>query len=111
VPAPGGDKIVFTEMNDVARFVIASLELDVWPEISGMKGDIKEAIAIAEKVQQRKFLVREDSLSTMQKQIEEVPETKFYNQIRLALTDGWRLVSDELNKVYPTIRPTSWRTL
>ncbi|KAG9679029.1 hypothetical protein KCU99_g1729, partial [Aureobasidium melanogenum] len=94
-------------MNDAARFVIASLELDVWPEISGMRGDVKEAIVIAEKVQQRKFLVREDSLSTMQKQIEEVPETNFYNQVRLALTDGWGLVSEELNKAFPIIRPAS----
>ncbi|KAH0164988.1 hypothetical protein KCU67_g4916, partial [Aureobasidium melanogenum] len=67
----------------------------------------REAIAIAEKVQQRKFLVREDSVSTMQKQIEEVPETKFYNQVRLALTDGWGLVSEESNKAFPTIRPAS----
>lgn len=60
-----------------------------------------------EKVQQRKFLVREDSVSTMEEQIEEVPETKFYNQVRLALVDGWGLVSDELNKAFPAIRPTS----
>ncbi|KAG9566586.1 hypothetical protein KCU61_g4282, partial [Aureobasidium melanogenum] len=75
-----------------------------------MRGDVKtcrEAVAISKKVQQRKLLVREDSVSTMQKQIEEVPETKFYNQVRLALTDGWGLVSDELNKAFPTMRQTS----
>ncbi|KAG9589565.1 hypothetical protein KCU77_g4895, partial [Aureobasidium melanogenum] len=110
VPALGDDKIVFTEMNDVARFVIASLESEVWPEISRMRGDVKiyrEAMTVAEEVQQRKFLVREDSVSTMQKQIEEVPETKFYNQVRFALTDGWGLVSDELNKAFPNIKSTS----
>ncbi|CAD0101319.1 unnamed protein product [Aureobasidium mustum] len=110
VPALGDGKIVFTEMNDVARFVIASLELEVWPEVLGMRGDVntyRGAVAVAEKVQQRKFLVREDSVSTIQKQIEEVPEMKFYNQVRLALTDGWGLVNDELNKAFPTIKPTS----
>ncbi|KAH0353054.1 hypothetical protein KCU81_g1741, partial [Aureobasidium melanogenum] len=57
--------------------------------------------------QQRKILVREDSMSMMQMQIERVPETKFYNQVRLALTNGWGMVSDELNKAFPTIKPTS----
>lgn len=97
-------------MNDVARFVIASLELEIWPEILGMRGDVKtyrEADAIAEKVQQRRFLVREDSVSTTEKQIEKVPMTQFYNQVRLALTDGWGLVSNELNEAFPTIRPTT----
>ncbi|KAG9952750.1 hypothetical protein KCU85_g1963, partial [Aureobasidium melanogenum] len=110
VPASGDDKIAFTEMNDVARFVIASLESEVWPETLGMRGDVKtyrEALAIAEKVQRRKFLVREDSVSMMQMQIERVPETKFYNQVRLALTNGWGLVNDDLNKAFPTIKPTS----
>lgn len=46
-------------------------------------------------------------MSTMKKQIEEVPETKFYNQVRLAFVDGWGLVSDELNKAFPAIRPAS----
>lgn len=51
MPALGDDKIMFTKMNDVARFVIASLELEVWPEILEMRGDVKtyrEIIAIAE---------------------------------------------------------------
>ncbi|CAD0108151.1 unnamed protein product [Aureobasidium uvarum] len=109
LPASGDDKIVFTEMNDVARFVIASLELQIWPGVSGMRGDVKtyrEVIAIAERVQRRKFLVREDSVSAMEKQMKEVPETSFYNQVRIALTKGWGLVGDELNKAFPNFELT-----
>ncbi|CAD0095813.1 unnamed protein product [Aureobasidium vineae] len=110
VPASGNDKIVFTEMNDVARFVIASLELEVWPEVLDMRGDVKtyrEAISIAKKVQRRRFLIREDSVSAMEKQMKELPETSFYNQVRIALTKGWGLVGDDLNKAFPNIEPMS----
>jgi uncharacterized protein YbjT (DUF2867 family) len=53
VPGTGDQKTAFTTGEDVGAFVAASLELDKWPENSGMVGDVKtynEVIKLAENV-------------------------------------------------------------
>lgn len=111
LPGDGTTRFCITDTNDVARYILASLNLDSWPEISGMRGDVKsfkEIIAIAERVQGRKFLSKETTKAGLQNQIENTPATSFYNQVRMRLVeDEWALVPDTLNSLIPAIRPVT----
>jgi uncharacterized protein YbjT (DUF2867 family) len=53
VPGTGEEKVALTAGEDVGAFVAASLELDKWPEHSGMVGEVKtfnEVIKLAENI-------------------------------------------------------------
>ena len=53
IPGDGSAFLVFTRVEDVGRFVAASLSLEKWPEYSEMRGDRKplaEVLALAEAV-------------------------------------------------------------
>ena len=53
IPGDGNNKIPFTLTKDVGDFVTASLDLDKWPEVSMMAGDLKaynEILALAEDI-------------------------------------------------------------
>jgi hypothetical protein len=53
IPGNGNVPVVLTHSTDLARFVEAALSLDVWPEVSLIKGDkvtLEELVSIAEKV-------------------------------------------------------------
>lgn len=107
LPGDGSTRFVVTDTRDVARFVVAALELEVWPEELGMRGSIlswNEAVAIVQRVQRRKFLVKENSVAELEVGCE-VPEKRFYNQVRLALVKGWGVVGDDLNRAFSDIRP------
>ncbi|KAK5684967.1 hypothetical protein LTS10_003042 [Elasticomyces elasticus] len=110
LPADGTTPIVFTEMRDIATFVYRALSLDTWPEVMGMRGDVKsyrEMLSIIERIQGRKFLVKENSVEEMKAQAADDPSKVFYNQVRCALAEGWGVVPDTLNKVLPDIHPTT----
>jgi hypothetical protein len=110
LPGDGKVKTVFTDTRDVARFVEKALELESWPEELGMRGDLmdwREVIEVLEKVQGRKFLVRENSVEDMEKVAREDEGKRFYNQVRVALVRGEGAVGDELNEAFPNVKPTS----
>lgn len=58
IPGDGTASVVYTRIEDVGRFVAASLDLDVWPQYSQMRGDrmtYNEVLQIAEGVRGKKF--------------------------------------------------------
>ncbi|KAK3678809.1 hypothetical protein LTR78_001262 [Recurvomyces mirabilis] len=110
LPGHGTAPIVLTDMRDIATFVYHALSLPIWPEVLGMRGDVKsfrEMIAIAERVQSRKILVQENTVAKMRAQAEEDPGKVFYNQVRIALTEKWAMVPDTLNQGFPELKPTT----
>ncbi|QIW96198.1 hypothetical protein AMS68_001716 [Peltaster fructicola] len=106
----GSAKMTLTDTRDIARFVLASLDLPEWPEKLGMSGCVssyKEIVAYVEKVQGRKFLIRENSIAELQALADSNPQARFYNQVRIAIDDGWALVNPDLNKAFPHIKPVT----
>lgn len=107
LPGDGNAKLVFTDMRDVSHFVFRALELESWPEVLGMRGDVKsfnEIVAICEKVQGRSWLKQENSVESMREGAK-MEGKEFYNEVRLAMVDGWALVGDELNRAFRDIKP------
>jgi uncharacterized protein YbjT (DUF2867 family) len=53
IPGDGSAEVVMTRVEDVGRFVAASLDLETWPEVSQMRGDrksLREILRLAEVV-------------------------------------------------------------
>ncbi|KAF2222699.1 hypothetical protein BDZ85DRAFT_131229 [Elsinoe ampelina] len=110
LPGNGDTKMALTSTEDIGRFVLKALDLDAWPEELGMKGDLKtfnELVELLEKAQERKFLVRHNSVAEMQEQIQRDESTRFYNQVRVVIAEGNFKVPDTLNKAFPDIKPTT----
>lgn len=108
LPGDGLEKVVFTDTRDVARFVEAALGMEAWPEELGMRGDLvdwREVVGVLERVQGRRFLVRENSVEDLERVAAEVEGKRFYNQVRVELARGAGVVGDELNKAFPQIKP------
>lgn len=88
VPGDGSAIVSVTEPRDVARFVLGALVLESWPQELAMQGvrmSLKEIVKIAEEVQGRKLLVREDSKEKTKQEMGEDEGKVYYNHIRLAL--------------------------
>jgi uncharacterized protein YbjT (DUF2867 family) len=82
-PGDGSAPLIVTDIRDVARFVFCALDLESWPKILGMRGDVKsfkEAVAICEKVQGRKWLTRNNAPEELKAQMEE-PGKEFYSML------------------------------
>ncbi len=110
LPGDGTAPIVFTEMRDIATFVYNALSLEQWPEVMGMGGDVKsyrDMLSIIERVQGRGFLVKENSVDEMKAQAAGDPGKTFYNQVRIALAEGWGEVPDTLNRAFPDVKPVT----
>lgn len=60
---------------------------------------------VLERVQGRKFLLKQNSVEEMERVAREVPEKKFYNQVRVASVMGEYNAGDELNRAFPHIKP------
>ncbi|KAK3066927.1 hypothetical protein LTR53_016510, partial [Teratosphaeriaceae sp. CCFEE 6253] len=108
LPGDGTAPIVWTEMRDIATFVYRALSLESWPEVMGMRGDVKsfrDVLSLIERVQGRRFLVKENSVAEMEAQAAADPGKEFYNQVRIALTNGWGMVPETLNKAFPDVKP------
>lgn len=59
IPGDGTTKITFTSVQDTAKFVAASLDLDKWEELSGIVGETKtfdEVVDVAERITGKTFL-------------------------------------------------------
>ncbi|GME49632.1 hypothetical protein A1O9_00362 [Neofusicoccum parvum] len=77
IPGTGNEKVDFTYTFDVAKFVVASLDLPEWPEDSLIIGDKKtfnEVLKIAEEARGSKFTVAYDPLEKLERfEITELP--------------------------------------
>lgn len=80
IPGSGDVPVAFTHTTDVARFVVALLDLPTWQlesYIVGGKVTWKEFLAIAEEVKGVKFDVKFDPLEKLQKsEVTELPGHK-----------------------------------
>ncbi|RMY34505.1 hypothetical protein D0866_05213 [Hortaea werneckii] len=66
--------------------------------------EMREVLEIVQRVQSRKFLVRENSIEEMEDLAQEEGK-RFYNQVRVALVKGYCDVPDDLNRMFPEIQP------
>ncbi len=81
-PGDGTDPVVFTDIRDVARFVYRALEMKSWPEVLGMRGDVKsfkELVGLSEKVQGRQWLTRDNAREVLAEQMKQ-PGKEFYSK-------------------------------
>lgn len=105
LPGDGSAKVAWTEMRDVATFMFHALSLPHWPENLNMRGDLRsfrEVLEIVQRVQGRKFLVRENNVEEMEDLAQEEGKG-FYNQVRVALVKGYCDVPDDLNRMFPDV--------
>ena len=61
IPGDGSAHIVYTRVEDVGRFVAASLDLEAWTEVSQIRGDRKtynEVIKLAEEARGKRLRIR-----------------------------------------------------
>ncbi|KAI7264819.1 hypothetical protein KC345_g8714 [Hortaea werneckii] len=107
LPGDGSAKVAWTEMRDVATFMFHALSLPLWPEDLNMRVDLRsfrEVLEIVQRVQDRKFLVRENSIEEME-DLAHADGKRFYNQVRVALVKGYSDVPDDLNRMFPDMKP------
>ncbi|KAK5128907.1 hypothetical protein LTR85_000240 [Meristemomyces frigidus] len=73
----------------------------------GVRGDVKsfrDIVRMVERVQKRKFLVGENSVASMKEKTAD-PGKTFYNQVRVAIAEGWgKKVPRNLNEAFPDVR-------
>ncbi|THH02697.1 hypothetical protein EW026_g233 [Hermanssonia centrifuga] len=104
LPEDGKAKIVFTHGEDVGAFVAASLDLQKWPEVSRMAGDVKSYKEIVE-------LLETITADTKKQLVPNPPSvfTNFLGQILIEIVESGRFhFSDpNLNKLCPEVKPTN----
>ncbi|KAF1809512.1 NAD(P)-binding protein [Eremomyces bilateralis CBS 781.70] len=109
MPGRGEERVTFTEIGDVCRFVAGALELEGWEEEMGMVGETTtwgEVVGKIEKVTGRKVLVKRNSIGEMTKLAEE-PAVRFYNQVRIGIAEGKFEVEPTLNRLVDSVSPVS----
>ncbi len=131
LPEDGKAKIVFTHGEDVGAFVAASLDLQKWPEVSRMAGDVKSYKEIVELLETvtgtsaldhanfrvltaisgKKLDVTYIPIADTKKQLVPNPPsvfTNFLGQILIEIVESGRFhFSDpNLNKLCPEVKPT-----
>lgn len=131
LPGDGNMPVAFTYSYDMARFVIASLDLPKWPTVSRIVGDKvtwNEFVALAEEVTQKKFDIQYDDVNRLSNgQITELPGhvrlygtyngkeyfCRFLAAFELMDTVGASDIrtEDSLNKKFPLIRPLTIRSM
>ncbi|KAM0467687.1 hypothetical protein ACHAP7_011654 [Fusarium lateritium] len=77
IPGTGDEPMVFTYTYDVAKFVVAALDLEAWPEelrIIGTKLTFNELVKLGEKARGENFTVAYDDLEKLRRfEITELP--------------------------------------
>ncbi|KAF2104236.1 NAD-P-binding protein [Rhizodiscina lignyota] len=110
LPGDGTTKVTYTEINDICRFVVASLDLEKWPAESMMSGDDASYIDVVKMIEKvrggEKMLVRTNTIEDMEK-MAEVPQKRFYNQARICIAKGGFEMKPTLNQLCPEVRPVS----
>jgi len=101
VPGTGNEPVVFSKVEDVAKFVAASLSLDKWPEVSGIRGELTNyntVIETLEKIQGRKYKVGYKTLEELK--VDPAPLSHLGQFIAKSKFD----TPDNLNKLIPSIK-------
>ncbi|KAH6957331.1 hypothetical protein DER45DRAFT_524823 [Fusarium avenaceum] len=123
IPGTGDEPIVFTYTFDVAKFVIAALDLKTWPEelrILGTKLTFNELVRLGEKARGEKFTVAYDDMEKLRRfEITELPgHKKDYSKFSkgvllpfLSIFQRWMAegygdleYKGSLNEMFPDIR-------
>jgi uncharacterized protein YbjT (DUF2867 family) len=111
-PGDGLRKVIFTTMQDVGRYVAASLDLPRWPPESRIVGDRLSFVEAAKLVETicgqdlRITPISLEDLSSVLKNEQSVGE-RFYYQLLLAIANGRMDFEPTLNDLCPDIKPTS----
>ncbi|KAE8155068.1 hypothetical protein BDV25DRAFT_126216 [Aspergillus avenaceus] len=130
IPGDGNTPVTFTYTFDLARFIVASLDLEKWDEESRVIGDEKtfnEFVALAEEARGSKFQVFYDDVEKLQRsEITELPGHKaLYKQIpkesfqwftsifERFTADGTSHIAraGSLNERFPDIKPLSVKNM
>lgn len=130
IPGTGNELITLTYTLDVARFVIAALDLPEWPRELRIVGEtltFNKLITLAENATGKKFDVKYDSLETLKKsQITELPGhendyKKYPKEVLLPflsifqrwMAEGLAFIPIEgsLNEKFPDIKPLTAQEL
>lgn len=130
IPGDGNTPVTLTYTFDVARFVVAALDLEAWPRELRVVGDevtFNELVAMAEEARGVKFEVTYDSVEKLRaSQITELPGHKAsYEKFPkerlqwfLAIFEMWmatgrgRVPSEgTLNEIFPEIKPLTAREM
>ncbi|KAJ9614099.1 hypothetical protein H2200_002235 [Cladophialophora chaetospira] len=128
IPGTGNDVLAFTYTKDVAKFVVAALDLPKWDEALYCYGDKttwNEFLSIAEEVRGSKFTVAYDSPEKLEKgEITDLPFNEaiypffpkpmfqqYFGRFGLYVTQGLFDLPEEesLNKKFPDIKTTTVR--
>ncbi|KEF62390.1 uncharacterized protein A1O9_00362 [Exophiala aquamarina CBS 119918] len=130
IPGTGNDKMAFTYTTDVAKFVVAALDLPKWDEALfcyGDKATWNEFLRIAEEVRGSKFTVTYDSVEKLERgDMTELPShpaiypffpkqifQQYFSMFALYVTIGLFDFPEEktLNKEFPEIKTTTVRDM
>ncbi|OBT42485.1 hypothetical protein VE00_07922 [Pseudogymnoascus sp. WSF 3629] len=111
-PGDGSQKVALTTMQDIGRFVAASLELPKWQPESRIVGDKLSFVDVAHLVKTicgqdlRITCISVEELSTILEGEQSVGE-RFYYQLLLAVAQGRMDFQPTLNDLFPDIKPVS----
>lgn len=129
IPGDGTVPVTFTYTFDVARFVVAALDLDEWPEESRMAGDVmtwNEFLKLAEEARGAKFSVAYDDVEKLKRsEITELPghaasyaffpkkSFQWFMAIfeQFTTDEKTSYVPPELNAKFPEIQPLTVRAM
>ncbi|OJJ88705.1 uncharacterized protein ASPGLDRAFT_1499984 [Aspergillus glaucus CBS 516.65] len=130
IPGDGNTPVTFTYTLDLAKYVLAILSLDEWPEESRVIGDEmtwNELVALAEEVKGSKFKVHYDSVEKLKRfEVTELPGHRalydsfpkkafqwFMSIFELYTSDGSSSVprAGSLNERFPDIQPLTVREM
>ncbi|EXJ57237.1 hypothetical protein A1O7_07584 [Cladophialophora yegresii CBS 114405] len=132
IPGTGDDVVAFTYTRDLAKFVVAALDLPAssWDEAMFCYGDKvtwNEFLRVAEEMRGSKFTVAYDSVEKLQKgEMTELPShpavypffpkpmfQQYFSKFALYVTMGlFDLPEDgSLNREFPDIKPTTVREM
>jgi uncharacterized protein YbjT (DUF2867 family) len=112
VPGDGSQKVVFTTMQDIGRFVASSLDLPHWEPDSRIIGDkisFNEIPNLVKKVTGRELEIKRISAKDSEAVIAGETDffTKFYYQLLLAIAQGRMDFDATVNQRLPEIRPVT----
>jgi uncharacterized protein YbjT (DUF2867 family) len=109
IPGDGSQKVVFTNMRDIGKFVAASLDLPHWQPDSRIVGDklsYEEVVTLAERITGHSI----EKTYYPEAQIESVlagnpdPEQLFFHQFMKLIVDGAFDFEGTLNAQFPSIK-------
>jgi nucleoside-diphosphate-sugar epimerase len=112
IPGDGSQKVVFTNMGDVGKFVAASLDLQHWEPDSRIVGDEKsyaEVVKMAESITAARFEKTYYPTSQITTVLEgnPDPEQLFFHEFMQLIVDGGLEFKANLNSKFPGIKPIS----